>query len=380
MNGRQVKTLGLVLSGLCSKMDGNPDFFRYVCFAFRSGAQTYDGRLDRDADAFMLVFTGVKRRLGFDEFCEYLSAQAPVYDQLALEYHEKNSVTVVTASNDGVRTKTEASENHMETGDVHPAPSSREYMIRADRARDLLFEMGILTKEGKVKNDMIRKYNQVDRFVELAASYIKRLGNTVEVLDCGCGKSHLSFALNYYIREVLSKRCHITGVDLLPGVVDTARERAKRLGYTNMDFVCADLGDYNPGNIDMCISLHACDTATDLAIAKAVQAGARFIACVPCCHKELLGSLRLEAISPLLGHNIIKARMNDVITDALRIKKLEALGYAVTALEYVSPLDTPKNLLILAERVSGGNKAAAGEYATMIKMMGVRPALDVYLG
>ena len=152
---------------------------------------------------------------------------------------------------------------------------------------------------------------------------------------------------------------------------------AKRLGYHNMVFQCADLRAYQPPkNVTAVISLHACDIATDLALATAIRARARYIACVPCCHKELLDQYRLPDLAPLTKHGVFKARFNDVLTDSMRALKLEAEGYRVSVVEYISPLDTPKNLLIRAVRTGKENPRARQEYDAVRRRLGTTSELD----
>ena len=179
------------------------------------------------------------------------------------------------------------------------------------------------------------------------------------LLDCACGKSYLSFVMNYYIHEVLHRRCRVIGVDIKEHVIDESRAIAKRLGYHNMTFICADLRTYQPPkNVTAVISLHACDIATDLALGTAIRAKAKYIACVPCCHKELLDQYTMPGLEPLTKFGVFKARFNDVLTDSMRALKLEAEGYKVSVVEYISPLDTPKNLLIRATRTGKVNNRA----------------------
>ena len=147
------------------------------------------------------------------------------------------------------------------------------------------------------------------------------------LLDCACGKSYLSFVMNYYIHEVLHRRCRVIGVDIKEHVIDESRAMAKRLGYHNMTFICADLRTYQPPkNVTAVISLHACDIATDLALGTAIRAKAKYIACVPCCHKELLDQYTMPGLEPLTKFGVFKARFNDVLTDSMRALKLEAEG------------------------------------------------------
>ena len=148
--------------------------------------------------------------------------------------------------------------------------------------------------------------------------------------------------MNYYLRDVLRRRCRIIGIDINPHVVSESQKMAKRLGYHNMEFIAADLRTYQPPKqVTAVISLHACDIATDLALGTAIRAQAKYIACVPCCHKELLDQYHIPGLEPLTKFGVFKARFNDVLTDSMRALKLEAEGYKVSVVEYISPLDTP---------------------------------------
>ena len=247
-----------------------------------------------------------------------------------------------------------------------------------EEAAALLREIGILTADGKLKNDMIRKYNQIDHYVELVAPMFEQDdSDEIVLLDCACGKSYLSFVMNYYIHEVLHRRCRVIGVDIKEHVIDESRAMAQRLGYHNMTFICADLRTYQPPkNVTAVISLHACDIATDLALGTAIRAKAKYIACVPCCHKELLDQYTMPGLEPLTKFGVFKARFNDVLTDSMRALKLEAEGYKVSVVEYISPLDTPKNLLIRATRTGKVNHRAKAEYDAVRRTLGTTSELD----
>ena len=258
------------------------------------------------------------------------------------------------------------------------ARNASEKQIIAEKAAALLREIGILTADGKLKNDMIRKYNQIDHYVELVAPMFEQDdSDEIVLLDCACGKPYLSFVMNYYLHEVLHRRCRVIGVDIKEHVIDESRAMAKRLGYHNMSFQCADLRVYQPPkNVTAVISLHACDIATDLALATALRARAKYIACVPCCHKELLDQYTMPGLEPLTRHGVFKARFNDVLTDSMRALKLEAEGYKVSVVEYISPLDTPKNLLIRAVRTGRENRRAKADYEAVRRTLGTTSELD----
>jgi ubiquinone/menaquinone biosynthesis C-methylase UbiE len=259
---------------------------------------------------------------------------------------------------------------------------NRDYYIKVGKADALLKEIGIMSKEGKIKNDMIRKYNQIDHFVELIDSMIDELSDidTITILDCGCGKSYLTFVLNYYIKEKKKKNCNFIGIDRSPKVIKASRDIAKRLGYKNMQFIEGDINEYLPDKrIDMVISLHACDTATDMALGLALRVKAKAIMCVPCCHRELLEQYSFNELNPIIKHGVFKARFADILTDGMRSLILESQGYKVSVVEYISPLETPKNLLIRAIKTSDKNYDANNEYQMLKAMFGVNPYLDRYI-
>lgn len=296
-------------------------------------------------------------------------------DKEKLIYRERGATLTITRSAKGASmTQTDEANEFLNT-------SERKYLVNKNNAPELLRAIGILTKDNKIKNDMIRKYNQIDHFVELIAPMFEghNPGDTITILDCGCGKSYLSFVLNFYLRDILKKSVNIIGVDYSENVIEKSREMAKSLAYHNMEFICADLNNFTPPkNITAVISLHACDTATDLAIANAVLCNSQHIICVPCCHRELIEQIDIPLLAPITKHGILKARLSDLITDGMRALKLESLGYNTKIIEYISPIDTPKNLLILASKSK--NKKVSNEYDTLRQELSTTSKLDVLLG
>lgn len=350
---------------------GEGEYFIEMKISLKSGTKTFPASVTKEDGELFLTFSGAKEKFDWND----ISGIAKDYDSMQLIYRERGTDAVINADDRNVTLKYD---------DIVSAPENttatvgeRKYLIAPPKANALLGEIGIMGQNGKIKNDMVRKYNQIDHFVELIADHLKKLDGKIEVLDCACGKSYLSFALNYYLRDVLKKDCHVTGVDYSQTVIDASRRSAKNLGYSNMTFIKADLTTFVPDkNPDVVISLHACDTATDMAIAAGINAGARAIFAVPCCHKELLGQYSYEPFAPLLKYGIFKARQADLLTDSLRCLLLEAAGYSVTAQEYISPVETPKNLLIKAFRDGKNKKTATKEYLRLKEMLGINPTLE----
>ena len=270
---------------------------------------------------------------------------------------------------------------HLPEG-VRPDTGAEEGPIRLPEAHGLLHAIGIATQDGRIRADRMRKYAQVNRFVDLIAEYLERISpkRRIQVLDAGCGKSYLSFVVNYYIREVLRRDCRIVGIDVNEDRVRDSELIRQQLGYDNMEFRCGTIRQYRPSEpLDLLLSLHACDTATDEAIAVGLNLGARLILLVPCCQHELLSQLQDNPLRHITRHPLYRARLADLLTDALRTCALEAAGYDVSVVEYVSPLDTPKNLMIRAERVGGRNRAALARYRELADMFGVSPVLEEWV-
>ena len=373
--------LKLLLSGISARLTKNRDFFVQAVCTFTSGKKKFDAQLARTEQGYALRFQGSAREVDAAGFCAFFAEQAEKFDESVLTYTERSAVVTLSVTARGVQMKQAEREATAEEKAAAANPlldSGRQYLIRVDQAAALLREIGILTADGKLKNDMIRKYNQIDHYVELVAPMFEQDDSEeIVLLDCACGKSYLSFVMNYYLHEVLHRRCRVIGVDINEHVIEESRAMAKRLGYHNMVFQCADLRTYRPPkNVTAVISLHACDIATDLALATAIRARAKYIACVPCCHKELLDQYRLPGLEPLTKFGVFKARFNDVLTDSMRALKLEAEGYKVSVAEYISPLDTPKNLLIRAVRTGKVNARARQEYDAVRRVLGTTSELD----
>ena len=350
------------------------EYFIRMDISFKSGIKAFPASVEKENGELILSFSGTKEPFSWEK----IALIAKEYDAMVLVYKERGTNAVINADDRNVTLKYD---------DIAPIEKNttatvgqRQYLIAPPKANDLLKEIGIMGQNGKIKNDMVRKYNQIDHFVELVADYLKKLDGKIEVLDCACGKSYLSFALNYYLRDVLKKDCHVTGVDYSEVVIEASKRSAKNLGYSNMTFVKADLTTYIPERKpDVVISLHACDIATDMAIGAAINAGAKAIFAVPCCHKELLGQYSYEPFAPLLKYGVFKARQADLLTDSIRCLLLEASGYTVTAQEYISPVETPKNLLIKAFKDGKNAKKATKEYYELKKMFGITPKLETLI-
>lgn len=225
----------------------------------------------------------------------------------------------------------------------------KKYLLAEGTAVPFLVDLGVMTPQGKIVSTKYDKFRQINRFLEFIEDILPRLdrGRELTILDFGCGKSYLTFAMYYYLRQLRHFDVRIIGLDLKEDVIQHCNELAQSYGYEKLKFYTGDIASYEGvRQVDMVVTLHACDTATDYALAKAVYWGAKVILSVPCRKHELNGQIRNEMLSPVLSYGILKERMAALITDGLRAQLLEGVGYETQILEFVDMEHTPKNLLI----------------------------------
>jgi len=394
MNKNNINKLNLFFMGLQNRFQENISIFKHINVEFVSGLKTFKGEATLDGIELNYTFNGVTKKLTIESFFNNILEQCLNYEGLSLTYSERGEVLLITADNKNVTMKTIDVGNSTSPNEdkkinkeaLHNVNTStllnRNYYIKVGEADNLLKEIGIMSKEGKIKNDKIRKYNQIDHYVELLEGILDELpkNKVINILDCGCGKSYLSFVLNYYLTEVKKRKCHFIGLDYSETVIETSKAMAKNLGYRNMEFHAVDIKDYNPDKkINVVISLHACDTATDMALALGIKIESDIIIAVPCCHREMLNQYSYAPFKSILDHGVFRARMADILTDGMRTLMLKSKGYKVSVVEYISPLETPKNLMIRAIKEKDEDLDAMNEYMNMMSSLNVYPALYDFL-
>ena len=227
----------------------------------------------------------------------------------------------------------------------------KQYILKEGVPVPFLVDLGVMTAAGKIVASRYDKFRQINRFLEYIEDILPRLpkDRQVTILDFGCGKSYLTFAMYYYLRELKGYDVQIIGLDLKTDVIENCQRLAESYGYQKLHFCQGDIADYEGvEHVDMVVTLHACDTATDYALAKAVGWGAEVILSVPCCQHELNRRMKNDMLAPVLEYGILKERMAALITDGIRAKLLENHGYETQILEFIDMDHTPKNLLIRA--------------------------------
>ena len=229
----------------------------------------------------------------------------------------------------------------------------KQYILEEGMKVPFLQDLGVMTQEGKIVRTRFDKFRQINRFLEFIEDILPQLPKDREltILDFGCGKSYLTFAMYYYLHEMKKYDIRIIGLDLKSDVIRHCNELSKKYGYEKLVFLEGNIADYTGcDEVDMVVTLHACDTATDFALEKAVGWNAKVILSVPCCQHELNRQMENEILKPLMKHGLIKERMAALVTDALRAEYLEREGYHVQILEFIDMEHTPKNILIRAIR------------------------------
>lgn len=391
MNKQNINKLKLFLMGLQGRFEENSTIFKGIYITYSTGLKEFKGIGSYEDGNIQYNFNGKTSVLSITDLINTITSECENYESVSVLYRERGSDVLISADNKEVKMKSMEVKDE-EVLDVkitnksnpvnHIGETStllnRDYYIKVGKADDLLKEIGIMSENGKIKNDKIRKYNQIDHYVELLEGVIDSLprNRVINILDCGCGKSYLSFVLNYYLTEVKRRKCHFIGLDISEGVIESSKSMAKNLGYRNMEFQAVDIMEYKPDkDINVVISLHACDTATDLAISLGIKVEADVIIAVPCCHKEMLSQYSYEPFKEITKYGILKARIADALTDGMRGMMLEAKGYDVSIVEYISPLETPKNLMIRAIKTGEENPDLEDEYMNLMSELNAYPAL-----
>lgn len=262
----------------------------------------------------------------------------------------------------------------------------KKYILDSDEPIPFLVDLGVQTKEGKIVDKKYKKYKQINRFLEFVRDVLpdlrgaQKAGMPLRIIDFGCGKSYLTFAVYYYLKIMNGFDVEMIGLDLKTDVIRHCNELAEKYGYTDLRFSQGDISSYEGADqVDMVITLHACDTATDFAMDKAVRWGAKVILSVPCCQHEMNQQISNDMLQPLFKYGILKERFAALLTDALRAELLEQQGYDVQILEFIDMEHTPKNLLIRAVRGRDSKKKENTSYQALCDGLNAHGTLEKLL-
>lgn len=264
----------------------------------------------------------------------------------------------------------------------------KQYIIPDGTPCDFLIRLGVMTRDGQVIPRHYNKFRQINRFLEIVSDVSDQLPQKgdapLKIIDFGCGKAYLTFALYYYLKRQLSRNVEIVGLDLKEDVIEFCSRVAEDLHYDGLRFQRGDIAEYSDtAAADMVVTLHACDTATDFALIKAVRWNASVVLSVPCCQHELFSQLENQINEPLLKQGILKERFSAILTDGLRALKMEAHGYEVSMIEFTSLEHTAKNIMLRCVRPSAAGGVSAGamkkareEYDRLKEFWHVHPTID----
>lgn len=267
----------------------------------------------------------------------------------------------------------------------------KKYIIDPSRDVSFLYELGLSDKNGRIHDKKQAKFRQINRFLEIVRDIEDKLptDRPAVIYDLCCGKSYLTFAVYYYFTVIKKRELHMFGVDLKADVIEYCNAAAARQGFESLKFISGNINEYiPPERPDMVISLHACDIATDIVLANAIKWNAGVILSTPCCHHEMSKQLSMkvdnaplrDSLGFILQSPMLKQKLCDTLTDALRVKRLSSCGYDVTTLELIDPDETPKNLMIRAvldpKKDDAKKKSELDEYRRLCLELGVSPYLE----
>ena len=315
----------------------------------------------KNPQVFHKLLTGEKIKNFFKD--DFLS----LYKNVTIETTEATLTILTNKKGEKKLLKKKRTSSPVQNLTKVPHNKTKNYILKEGIPVPFLVELGVMTKEGKIHNQKYDKFRQINRFLEFVDDILPEILKTVsskeegqtrplEISDFGCGKSYLTFALYHYLVILKGLKANIKGLDLKKDVINHCNDLAKKCGYKNLIFSTGDIAEYRDSKkdslepLDLVITLHACDTATDYALAYAVEHKAKSILSVPCCQHEINSQLKkqnsMEILNPLLKHGIIKERFSALVTDVLRVEALESVGYKTQLLEFIDMENTPKNLMI----------------------------------
>jgi SAM-dependent methyltransferase len=341
------------------------------------GELKFQETLYRGTQVFHTNYPAEEMRDRLTDYMTDLFKQAQVdgaEESVTVLVGKKGTVTVKRKKNTAAKEKKERDLSHNR---------AKEYILKEGTPVDFLVGLGVQSPDGHIAKARYDKFRQINRYLEFIEDVLDALPKegTIRIIDFGCGKSYLTFAMYYYLHRLQGRDIRVTGLDLKEDVIRHCNELAEKLHYDRLHFEQGDIQSYEGEDaVDMVVSLHACDKATDYALEKAVKWGASVIMAVPCCQHELNGQIHCDVLNPVLKYGVVRERMAALITDALRADLLEQQGYAAQILEFIDMQHTPKNLMIRAVKKKGMRPAhGSSSIEEVTKFLHVNPTLKELL-
>lgn len=316
-----------------------------------------------------------------EQAIKYITEQLEqFFGQMVLESTTK-TVNVLVSKKGTVTIKQKAQKKEVKQQALSHNRKKR-YILEEGVAVPFLVDLGVQTKEGKIVNSRYDKFRQINRFLEFIQDIVEDLpkGRELTIIDFGCGKSYLTFAMYHYLKVMKGFDIRVIGLDLKEDVIAYCNELKEKYGYEKMTFTTGDVASYTGVNaVDMVVTLHACDTATDYALEKAVKWGASVILSVPCCQHELNYQMKNQELEAVFQYGLLKERIAALVTDGLRAEMLEQCGYDTQVLEFIDMEHTPKNILIRGVKRSKERKVNFEKFDNCCKALGVTPTIGSLL-
>lgn len=303
------------------------------------------------------------------------------FGQLQLETNNCTASVLISKKGKVTIKKKKADTSNTQKSATMAHNRKKQYILEEGTYVPFLGELGVMTTDGKVNKSKYDKFKQINRFLEFIEDIVPQLPKDREMtmIDFGCGKSYLTFAMYYYLRELCGYDVKIIGLDLKTDVIKKCNQLALDYGYDKLSFLQGDIADYEGVDaVDMVVTLHACNTATDIALAKAVKWGAKVILSVPCCQHELNTQIKSDVLNPILKYGLLKERMASLITDGLRAEYLANEGYEMQVLEFIDMEHTPKNILLRGVKI-GKSANNLKEIESCKELLNINPALGRFL-
>ena len=306
---------------------------------------------------------------------EKLVSLLPLYKQWDISTQGESIRIYINRTKDGLACSVKKTPNSLVKAAL-PHDRVKNYIL--DGSEPWLAKLGVTSQNGKIFADMQKKFRQINKFLEFIKPIEQNIPENAVIYDMGCGKAYLTFALYDYLTRIKGSAVNVTGVDRKADVMANCAKTAAELGYDGLSFVEGDISDLSNAKMDMAVCLHACDTATDLALFAAESNGAKVILAAPCCHHELFSQAANNDLRPMLKHGILKERFCTLLTDSIRALLLESRGYRCEIMEFIEMEHTPKNILLCAVKIPSGadkREQARLKALELMNMFNVRPTL-----